>query len=355
MPGLVSEMLAARAVKDRHGKEHTMNTSCRLLGASRFALAALLCLALSPPARADAKIIRLGHVGYPGSLFDITSNEYAKRVNEALKGKYEVKVFHSSQLGSDEDMLKGIKVGVLEMFAPSTIMSTVDPRFGVFEMPYLFKDRAHVKRVFEDAKIKSILLDPLPEKGLRILGIWENGFRVITNNVRPITVPADLKGVKLRVPSGVWRVKMFKAYGANPTPLAYGEVFAALQAGVMDGQENPFPQIYGGKFHEVQKYLSLSDHVYSPAYLIVSERYWKTLPKDVQQVLARIAVEVGDFARSEGARLDKEILEKMQGKLKVNQVDKEAFVKASGPVYEDFGREVPGGRQLVDRILELRQ
>ncbi len=300
------------------------------------------------------KVIRLGHVGYPGSLFALSSDEYAKRVNGALKGGYQVKVFHSSQLGSDEEMLKGIKVGVLEMFLPSTVMSTVDPRFGVFEMPYLFKDRGHVKRVFEDPKIRALLVDPLPQRGLRILGAWENGFRVITNNVRPIVKPDDLKGVKLRVPSGVWRVKMFRAYGANPTPLAYGEVFAALQAGVMDGQENPFPQIYAGKFYEVQKYLSLSNHVYTPAYLVVSERFWKELPPDVQQVLARTAVEMGDFARSEGVRLDKEILEKMQGKLKVNEVDGDAFVKASAPVYGDFGKEVPGGKELVDRIVALR-
>ncbi len=322
----------------------------------RWMVAVSLGLQLGGSAAAAAPaVIRLGHVGYPGSLFALTSDEYAKRVNGALKGRYEVKVFHSSQLGSDEDMLKGIKVGVLEMFAPSTIMSTVDPRFGVFEMPYLFKDRAHAKRAFEDAKIRSLLLDPLPQKGLRVLGVWENGFRVITNNVRPVSKPEDLKGIKLRVPSGVWRVKMFKAYGANPTPLAYGEVFAALQAGVMDGQENPFAQIYGGKFYEVQKYLSLTDHVYTPAYLVVSEKYWKTLPADVQEVLSKIAVEVGDFSRSEGARLDKEILEKIAPKLKVNAVDKDAFVKASASVYDDFGKEVPGGKELVDRILELRK
>jgi TRAP-type transport system periplasmic protein len=336
------------------GKEHSMSTPCRFV-ASRWLLAASLGVALAGSARAQPKVIRLGHVGYPGSLFAITSDEYARRANEALKGRYEVRVFHSSQLGSDEDMLKGIKVGVLEMFAPSTIMSTVDPRYGVFEMPYLFKDRAHVKRVFEDARIKALLLDPLPQKGLRVLGVWENGFRVITNNLRPVSRPEDLKGIKLRVPGGVWRVKMFRAYGANPAPLAYGEVFAALQAGVMDGQENPFAQIYGGKFHEVQKYLSLSDHVYTPAYLIVSEKYWSALPADVKQVLEKIAVEVGDYARSEGARLDKEILEKIGPKLKVNEVDKDAFVKASAPVYAEFSKEVPGGKELVDRILELRK
>jgi tripartite ATP-independent transporter DctP family solute receptor len=303
---------------------------------SRFGIVLILgmtLLGVTAPRSWAATVIRMGHVGFPGSLLAVVNDEYAKRVNEALKGRYELRVFHSSQLGTDEEMLKGIKVGVLEMFQPSTIMSTVDPKFGVFEMPYLFKDRDHVKRVVEDPKVKEALFDPLPEKGLRLLGMWENGFRVITNNVRPIVTPEDLKGIKLRVPSGVWRVKMFRAYGANPTPLAYSEVFAALQAGVMDGQENPLPQIWGGKFYEVQKYLSMSDHVYTPSYAIVSDRFWKSLPPDVQQVLAKTAVEVGDFARKEGARMDKELLEKMQKFVKINDVDKDAFVKASKPVY----------------------
>ena len=333
---------------------HRVGSVRRVVG---FAVAVVLGLAVLAVATGEstaATVIRMGHVGYPGSLLAVANDEFAKRVNEALKGKYEVKVFHSSQLGSDEEMLKGIKVGMLEMFQPSTIMSTVDPKFGVFEMPYLFKDRVHVKKVAEDAQVKTALFDPLPEKGLRFLGMWENGFRVITNNVRPIMKPEDLKGIKLRVPSGVWRVKMFRAYGANPTPLAYGEVFAALQAGVMDGQENPFPQIWGGKFHEVQKYLSLTDHVYTPAYSIVAERFWKTLPPDVQQVLAKISVEVGDFARKEGARMDKDLEEKMAKSLKINEVDKDAFVAASKPVYEEFAKEVKDGKGVVDRILSLR-
>jgi len=318
-----------------------------------FTVAVILLAFMAGLAR-PATVIRLGHVGYPGSLFAVSSDEFAKRANEALKGRYEVKVFHSSQLGSDEEMIKGIKVGVLEMFQPSTVMSTVDQKFGVFEMPYLFKDRKHVKRAVEDQKIKEILFDPLLEKGLRVLGVWENGFRVITNNIRPIVKPQDLKGIKLRVPGGVWRVKMFRLYGANPAPLAYSEVFAALQSGVMDGQENPFAQIYGGKFYEVQKYLSLSDHVYTPSYAVISEKFWKSLPPDVQQVLAKISMEVGDYARMEGARMDKELMEKMQKTLKVNEVDKEAFVKASKPVYDEFTKEIKGGKELVDGVMALR-
>src|SRR5881397_1486087 len=139
------------------------------------------------PAQAQQPIsIRLGHVGFPGSLFAITADEYAKRVNASLQGKVEVKVFHSSQLGSDEQMSRGIKVGAPEMFVPSTVMSTVEQKYGVFEMPYIIVNRAHMKKVAENKEVQKQLFDGLPAKGLRVLGVWENGFRHITNNVRPI-------------------------------------------------------------------------------------------------------------------------------------------------------------------------
>src|SRR5689334_2349719 len=230
------------------------------------------------PAAAGAQqpvTIRLGHVGFPGSLFDISANKFATDVNAALKGRVEVKVFHSSQLGSDEAMIKGIRVGAPEMQVPSTVMSTVDQRYGVFEMPYLIINRGHMKKVTENKEVQKALFDGLPARGVRVLGVWENGYRHITNNRRPIKVPGDLNDIKLRVPGGVWRVKMFKAYGANPSPMPFSEVYSALQSGVMDGQENPFSQIYSAKFQEVQKYLSLTGHVYTPAFLIVSETFWR--------------------------------------------------------------------------------
>jgi tripartite ATP-independent transporter DctP family solute receptor len=299
-------------------------------------------------------IIRLGHVGFPGSLFAITTDEYAKRVNAALKGKVEVKVFHSSQLGSDEQMMVGIKVGAPEMVAPSTVMSTVDAKFGVFEMPYLIVSRAHMKKVTESKQVQDQLFGGLPTKGIRVLGVWENGFRHITNNLRAIVKPDDLKGIKLRVPGGVWRVKMFKAYGANPSPMPLAEVYSALQSGVMDGQENPFPQIASAKFQEVQKFLSLSGHVYTPAYLVVSEDFWKKLPNDIQTTLSKTAWEMGDVARSEGERLDKELMGKLAPPMKANEVDKDAFIKASASIYDEFGKEVSGGTELVKLIQSLR-
>jgi tripartite ATP-independent transporter DctP family solute receptor len=319
---------------------------------SAIALGLLHC----PVGAQQPTTIRLGHVGFPGpgSIFAIMGDEYANKVNSALKGKVEVKVFHSSQLGTDEQMMRGIKVGAPEMVVPSTVMSTVEAKFGVFEMPYLIVNRAHMKKVSENKQIQDQLFGGLPTKGIRVLGVWENGFRHITNNVRPIAKPDDLKGIKLRVPGGVWRVKMFKAYGANPSPMPFAEVYSALQSGVMDGQENPFPQIASAKFQEVQKFLSLSGHVYTPAYLVVSEEFWSKLPKDVQTTLSKIAWEMGDFARSEGERLDKELMTKLAPPLKANEVDKDAFIKASAAIYEDFGKEVPGGSDLVKLIQSLR-
>jgi len=317
---------------------------------------AVLTLALWPAAAAAQQpvTIRLGHVGFPGSIFDIVSTRFARDVNEALKGRVEVKVFHSSQLGSDEQMIKGIRVAAPEMQAPSTIMSTVEQRYGVFEMPYIIVNRAHMKKVAEHKEVQKALFDVLPGRGIRLLGVWENGFRHITSNVRPVVRPEDLKGMKLRVPGGVWRVKMFQAYGANPSPMPFAEVYSALQSGVMDAQENPFPQIWSAKFHEVQKFLSLTGHVYTPAYLIVNDDFWRKLPKDVQETIAKIAWATGDFARSEGERLDRELMDKLAPPMKSNEADKEAFIKASVGVYEEFGKQVPGGAELVKIIQSLR-
>jgi len=320
----------------------------------KLSIALLFALFAGAVSAQQPVTIRLGHVGFPGSLFDISANRFAQDVNKALKGRVEVRVFHSSQLGSDEQMIKGIRVGSPEMQIPSTVMSTVDQRHGVFEMPYLIVSRAHMKKVTESGAVQKALLDPLPARGVRVLAFWENGFRHITNNVRPIVRPEDLKGIKLRVPGGVWRVKMFQAYGANPSPMPFSEVYSALQQGVMDAQENPFSQIASAKFQEVQKFLSLTGHVYTPAYLLVSEDFWKKLPRDVQDTITKHALAAGDFARSEGERLDNELQGKLAPPMRANEPDKDAFIKASASVYQEFGKQVPGGTELVKLIQSLR-
>ncbi len=297
--------------------------------------------------------IKFGHVGKPGSLLEMTAQEFAKRANAKLGNKAKVVVYGSSQLGGDSEMMKKLKLGTIDLVQPSTVMSSYVPSFGLFEMPYLVRDRAHMARIRDQIVFPTMV--PQAEKvGYTIIGVWENGFRQITNNKRPIVKPEDLQGIKLRVPKGVWRVKMFKAYGANPTPLGFSEVFVALQTGAMDGQENPLAQIVSGHFQEVQKYLSLTGHVYSPTY-VVAGASWKQLPPDVQKIVADTAKEMQPVALKIAADLDAKLLEQIKKTpgIKINEADKDAFIKASKTIYEEFGREVPGGKELIDKALAL--
>ena len=310
-------------------------------------------IAFAAPSLAQGVELKLGHVGEPGSIFQITADEFAKRANAKLEGKAKVVVFGSSQLGGDKEMLQKLKLGTIDMAAPSTVMSSEVDMFGIFEMPYLVKDRAHMGRIEKEIFWPSIA--PAAEKkGLKILAVWENGYRHITNNRKPIVKPEDLQGVKLRVPEGKWRVAMFKTYGANPSPMKFSELFTALQTGVMDGQENPLTQIYSAKLHETQKFLSLSGHVYTPAYLVVGSRKYERLPADVRKTLEDVARETQAFVYETARKQESELLDKLkQSGIQVNEVDKGAFVEASKPIYEEFGQEVAGAKALIDRAIAL--
>jgi tripartite ATP-independent transporter DctP family solute receptor len=297
--------------------------------------------------------LKLGHVGEPGSLFQMSADEYAKRVNEKLAGKVKVVTYGSSQLGGDKEMIQKLKLGTIEMALPSTVMTSEVDLFGIFELPYIVKDRAHMARIEKDV-FWPTLAPETEKKGLKVLAVWENGYRHITNNKKPVKVPEDLKGFKLRVPEGKWRVKMFQEYGANPSPMKFSELFTALQTGVMDGQENPFTQIYSAKLQEVQKYLSLSGHVYTPAYLLVGSRKYATLPADVRKVLEDTARETQAFVYTTAAKQETELLEKLkQAGMQVNEVDKNAFIAASKGIYDEFGKEVAGAKPLIDKAVAL--
>ena len=208
-------------------------------------MGAIAAAVMTLPAQAADLTLKFGHVGNPGSLFEASVNAFPTCSNKALGDKAEVQTFVASQLGKDKELLQKLKLGQITFSLPSSVTSSVADEFGVFEMPYIIKDRDHMRRV--QAKHKDIFQKAAQSKGYRIIGLFENGFRHITNNTRPIKVPADLAGVKLRTPKGAWRVKMFKLYGANPTPMSFSEVFTALQTGVIDGQENPFVNILSSK------------------------------------------------------------------------------------------------------------
>ncbi|MGO1117849.1 TRAP transporter substrate-binding protein [Rhodovibrionaceae bacterium A322] len=319
----------------------------------KLAGAATVAALLSSQAMASEMVLKFGHVGKPGSLFEISANEFAKRANEKLAGKARVEVFGSSQLGKDKELLKKLKLGTITFALPSSVMASQVDEFGMFDMPYLVKDRAHMAKI-EAEIVRPTLLPIAEDKGLKILALWENGFRHITNNKQPIDVPGDLAGIKLRTPKSTWRVKMFKAYGANPSPLSFSEVFVALQTGTFDGQENPFAQIASAKFQEVQKYLSLTGHVYTPAYVTVNTKHFAKLPEDVQQILTETAQETQAFVYEQAAQLETDLLAELKaGGMQVNTANKEAFIDASAAIYEEFASSVDGGGALVDKAMAL--
>ena len=298
---------------------------------------------------------RIGTVGEPGSLMEKDANDFAKRVLEKSGGAIKFNVFPSSQLGKQQEMNQQVQLGALEMSIPSSDMVSVVEEFSIFDLPSIFKDRAQVKAAVEGDLGKS-LAELAAKKDMLILGYWENGFRVMTSNKGPIRTPADLKGLKMRVPPNPVRVQMFKLWGANPGPLSFSEVFSALQTGVFDGQENPYAQITSAKFYEVQKYLSETNHVYTPTYLAASPSWFNGLDDATKKLLMDTAREVGDASRERGRQFDEEGRKLVESKgMKVNtDVDTKAFRDGAMQLFDDFEKKFgANGKKLLDQLKKV--
>ena len=316
--------------------------------------ASLMVCALSlsaAPVTAETYIVAVGAAS--NSLQGRSAAKFAEDLQAELGDAHTVEFYADAQLGDEKELMQKLRLGTVQFTLISSIMTNVAPQFALFDMPFLVKDRAHLKAI--DAEIIQNELAPKTEEsGLKVLSTWENGFRQITNNTRPINTPADLAGLKIRTPSSEWRVAMFKEWGANPTPMSFSEVFVALQTGTMDGQENPLTNITGANFQEVQKFLSLTGHVYSPAYLTTGLESWNNLPDDVKTAVTTIAASVQDWALAEGETADNELVDKVKAAgMEINEADKNAFIEASAPIYKAFAEQVEGGDDLVSRAQAL--
>lgn len=293
--------------------------------------------------------IKLGVVGGPESATNWSSMQLKRLVEERSKGQVEIQVFHSGRLGKDEVVIEGLRAGTHQMSSIGSPVPALVPQFGIFDLPFLFRDRDSVQK-FQSSPLGQELLQLLPAKGLVGIGFWELGFRVITNNVRPINTPKDMAGLKIRVPSSPIRMRMFQVYGANPSALSYSELFSALQQGVVDGQENPMTSIYEAKFYEVQKYMSMSNHVYTPSFPLVSKRHWDRWPDDVKKLILEAGKEVEALTKKQGEEWDKERIVFLSQHMKVNDTDFNAFQNASASVYKELGGLID--QNYVNRVVE---
>jgi tripartite ATP-independent transporter DctP family solute receptor len=320
----------------------------RLIAISTVAIALL-----STQVQAEQEKIVFAIGGSPQSLQGQTALEFISQLERRLGDSLQVEYYSSGQLGDERQLIQRLRMGTVDLAAISSIMSSVSPDFALFDLPYLVKDRDHLKRIDKEI-IMTDLADSAEQRGLKIVATWENGFRHITNSSKPITTPDDLDGLRIRTPQSDWRTRMFSTWGANPTPMAFSEVFVGLQTGVVDGQENPLSNIYGARLHEVQKYLSLSSHVYTPIWLTAGQQGWSQFSEEVRNAISDAAAETQAWAFARGTELDQDLLETMrEAGVAINNVDRDAFVQASTPVYSMFAEQVDGGQTLIDRAAAL--
>ena len=323
---------------------------------SALALTLTLCVATVSgvsAAQAAPIVLKLGHVVATGHPYHYGATEFARLVAERTGGRVRVDVYPAGQLGPGErEEIEALQLGGIDLVVTGTaVMANFLPDFSVMDLPFLLRDYRHVDAVL-DGPVGKELLHRLERANLNITGLalWEQGFRHLTNNKRPIQAPADVRGLKIRVQENPIHVDSFNALGALATPMAWGGVYTALQQGVIDGQENPIPVLTSHKIYEVQRYLALTGHFYSPAIIIMNTDRFRSLPADIQQILVQTAQEVSQSERALARKQEAEQVEELRRLgMQVTSPDKAPFQRAMQSVYNKYG---PRFGELVERIRE---
>lgn len=317
-----------------------------------FVAICALALFLSPAANAaETYVIRVASI-QPETHPDLAliKTVFEPYVKKHSNGRIKVEIYANAQMGGDREYIEGIQLGTLTWAATTaSVLGNFEPGFNVIEMPYLFTSRKDAFAAL-DGKLGKELDKRLLKLGMINLGYIENGFRHVTNNKKPIKTVADLKGMKIRTMEVPAHIAFFKRLGANPTPMNFGELYTALQQGTVDGQENPLVLINDCKLNEVQKYCSLTGHIFSVCVNMFSKKFYDDLPKDLQKVVddaAKLYVAEHRKAMELGEKNVRSVLEK-QG-MKINDLkesDKQPFVKASVATLDEFSGKI--GKDIVE-------
>jgi len=288
------------------------------------------------------------------SHYGVAIDTFAREVEARTGGRYKIQTFYAGALGAERESVEGVQLGTLDLTLTSTgPLPNFVPEVAILDIPFLFRDYAHARAVL-DGPIGQELLQKFPPKGMVALAWGENGFRHMTNSKRPVNLPDDLKGLKMRTMENPIHIQAYKQFGILPTPMAFTEVFTALQQGTVDGQENPLSVITAAKLDQVQKNLSLTGHVYSPAVLLMNKAQWDKLSAADKQAFGDAAKEA---VKANRARIDdderKAVAElRAKGMAVVENVDKAKFQATLAPVYVDFGKRF--GQDNIDKIKNYR-
>jgi TRAP-type transport system periplasmic protein len=305
----------------------------------KFSAVLVLGAAMTLPALTQAQTLELRISGEnPMTGLDLQMAErFAQNLEAALGDGFDHEFFHTQALGDETVHMQMIRTGQIDVYPMGSDAVSLDSSWAIFDMPFLFSDRETVARLL-DGEVGEMLRASMRERaGLEVLAFGELGFRNITNNVRPIVVPADLEGIRLRVPGSQARILAFTAFGAQPISMNMGELYLGLQQGTVDGQENPLITIQNRSFFEVQDYMSLSRHVYSPVTLVMNGARFDSLTDEQRAAVLAAAQEAAEYTRNLGAEADASLLEQLGQHLEINEIDLEAFRAAAVPIWEAVG------------------
>ena len=320
---------------------------------SKLILGMTLGLGLMAAASAQT-VLKIGYATTATSHYGVGSTAFCDDIEKGTQNRYKCLQFPSSALGGEREMIEAVQLGTLDLVNTSTgPVGNFVPEVKIVDIPFLFRDYDHARKVM-DGPIGQDILAKFPSKGIIALGWTENGFRHMTNNKRDIVKPADAAGLKMRTMENKVHMDGYKTFGILPTPMAFPELFGALQQGTVDGQENPIPVILASKFSQVQKHLSLTGHVYSPALLLLSPKVWTKLSDADKKVFMEAAKKAGvaqrkkvnDDENSGIAQLEKD------GMKVTKVVDGQAFRDALKPAYVAYAKEF--GAENIKRIQDIK-
>ncbi|MGE5553028.1 MAG: DctP family TRAP transporter solute-binding subunit [Betaproteobacteria bacterium] len=322
----------------------------KLLG---VAVLVLLVCSIASSTLAAPVVIRVG-IGFNDKTAQYKALEvFKKELEEKSKGYYRVDLYHSSQLGDDRVMMENLRIGNQEMTCPATApVAGFVKEMKVLDLPYLFPDNEVMHKVLS-GPVGRKLLDRLDAAGLHGLVYLPEGFRNLTNSVREVRTPDDLKGLKIRTMENPIHMEAFRLWGASPTPMPFGEVFSALEQRVVAGQENPTSVAYLQKFYEVQKYYSHTEHFAAPYILMISKKFWDAQTPQRRKMIQDAAQQAYVAHKKISADFNNEYLEKMKGVLKVailTPAEKAEFRKKAAPLYERVKKEL--GEDFVQEFID---
>jgi tripartite ATP-independent transporter DctP family solute receptor len=326
------------------GSSSTSTTSKPATSAQASAAASAQAATGSSAATGNAEFAMISGTSTPDTHpYNLGMKKIGELVKEKSNGAVTLDVFGNSQLGSERDLIEGLQLGSLQMTCVSTApLAGFTDSFLVFDLPFIFSDTKTARAVL-DSDVGLEILHSVDDQGLKGLTWFENGFRNVTNNVRPITVPDDLKGIKIRTMENQMHMAAFQIMGADPTPMAMGDVFTALQQGTIDAEENPIPIVATNKFQEVQKYISMTGHLFSPTPVFVAKDYFDAMPEEYQKALQEAADEASPYQREQIDEQNVSGLEELKdGGMQDNTPEKEPFQTATAPIYDQYVKEGSG-------------